>query len=133
MKSTALNTAEAELMAASEACREAVSLRGLCEEHGHPQQKPTVLKMDNTAAIAIAEDPQMHDKSKHIHRRHLYIRELVAEGIIEPKYVKTGENTSDIFTKPLPRKEFEYLKVLSALCAGLAPKVHLGILRVNLD
>ena len=48
-----------------------------------------------------------HAKSKHIHRRELKIRELVADGTIKPKYVKSEDNTADIFTKPLGRVAFQ--------------------------
>ena len=47
-----------------------------------------------------------YEKSKHIHRRDLFIRELVERGVVEPKYVKTAENVADALSKPLSRGLF---------------------------
>jgi hypothetical protein len=106
-QSIALSTFEAETMAASLACCEAVWLRNLFEELGFPPAGPTVLYLDNSAAIDLAHDPVHHASAKHIKRRELFIRELVADNVIKPIYVKTADNTADIFTKPLDRKVFQ--------------------------
>eukprot|EP00965_Chrysotila_dentata_P192290 6175089-Pleurochrysis_carterae.AAC.3 len=45
--------------------------------------------MDHSGAINLAHDPVRHAKSKHIHRRELTIRELIADGTIKLKYVKS--------------------------------------------
>ena len=55
-QSIALSTFEAETMAASLACCEAVWLRNLFEELGFPPAGPTVLYLDNSAAIDLAHD-----------------------------------------------------------------------------
>ena len=105
--STALHTAQAEIMAASLACCEAVHQREFHEEVGFPQKGPTILRMDNSAAIDMSYDPVSHASTKHIQARDLHIRDLVRDGLIKPIHVKTADNTSDIFTKPLQRKAFQ--------------------------
>ena len=40
-------------------------------------------------------------------RRELFIRELVNDKVVKPLYIKTNQNVADIFTKPLPRKDFQ--------------------------
>ena len=55
----------------------------------------------------LAEDPVMHNKTKHILRKELKIRELVESGEVKVEYVESLKNFADFFTKPLPRKEFE--------------------------
>ena len=35
----------------------------------------------------------------HVHLRDLYVRELVTNGDVEIRYVKTNENIADFFTK----------------------------------
>jgi len=104
--SIALSTYQAEIMAGSLAACEAVSIRGICADIGFPQLTPTVLKMDNSGAIDLANDPVQHAKSKHIARRDLFLRELVERGIIVPKYVPTSANIADALTKPLDRSQF---------------------------
>ena len=106
-QSVALSTCEAEIMAGSLAACEAVFLRGLLTELGHAPPGPTVLRMDNSGAIDLAHDPVTHAKSKHIARRELKIRELVAEQVLAPVMVSSEKNVADIFTKPLPRITFQ--------------------------
>eukprot|EP00965_Chrysotila_dentata_P136961 4530061-Pleurochrysis_carterae.AAC.1 len=73
----ALSSCEAEIVAASEATKEAVYLRTLFEELGLPPQEPTPLSMDNKSAIDLAYNPEHHQRTKHIHRRHFFVREKV--------------------------------------------------------
>ena len=105
--STALSTQEAEIMAGSLAACEAVFLRGLLAFLGMPQADPTLIRMDNSSAIALAKDPVNHSKSKHILRRELHIRELYQRKIVDIKHVKSADNLADIFTKHLDRAAFQ--------------------------
>ena len=102
----AISPQHAEVTAGSVGACEGVSLRGILAELGHPQTVPTILKMDCSSAIDLASDPVSHSKSKHIHRRDLFIRELVDRGEIEVRHVPTAKNVADILTKPLQRGPF---------------------------
>ena len=102
-----LSTFEAEISAGTLAACEAVHLRSLLASLGYKPKGPTIIKIDNTAALRVAEDPVMHDKTKHILRKELKIRELVESGEVKVEYVESLKNFADFFTKPLPRKEFE--------------------------
>ncbi|GJW85231.1 retrovirus-related pol polyprotein from transposon TNT 1-94 [Tanacetum coccineum] len=65
----------------------------------------------------IAEEPLIgdfdaldeHSKSKHIDIRHHFIREQVEKGVVELYFVTTDYQLADIFTKALPREQFEFL------------------------
>ena len=70
----------------------------------------TPLGIDNKGALALAHDYVSNNKTKHIERRHLRIRELVEDGTIAPEYVPTEDNVADILTKPLGRRRFEKLR-----------------------
>ena len=61
---------------------------------------------DNQAAIALAYNPENHDKVKHVERRHFFIREKVEEGLLSVPYVRTVDNIADFFTKSLPKETF---------------------------
>jgi hypothetical protein len=87
-KSVALSTCEAEYVAASEASKEVMWLRQLLEAIGFPQEEPTTLFADNNGAICVSEDPYFHARVKHIHVRHHYVREKVAEKHIKLHYVQ---------------------------------------------
>ena len=52
----------------------------------------------------------LHSKTKQISIKYHMLREKVAEKEIRLEYVNTKEKIADIFTKPLPKKTFEYLQ-----------------------
>ena len=104
--SVAISTAEAEINAASEAASEAVHLAGIHADAGFPLNGPVVLYLDNKAAIDMAHDPTHLTKAKHIKRRSFFVRELVEDKQVEVQYVRSEDNTADIFTKPLKKRSF---------------------------
>ena len=104
--SVALSSCEAEIMAASEAAKEGIYLRGLLQELGHAGDEPVELGMDNQSAIAISYNPEHHSRTKHIDRRHFFVRECVENHKLRVPYVRSAENLADFFTKPLPAKQF---------------------------
>lgn len=61
----ALSTIEAEYMAATQACKEAIQIQRLLEEFGHKQPKITVY-CDSQSALHIARNPAFHSRTKHI-------------------------------------------------------------------
>eukprot|EP00965_Chrysotila_dentata_P140251 4636804-Pleurochrysis_carterae.AAC.1 len=69
----ALSSCEAEIIAASEATKEAVYLRSLFADLGLSAKEPTTLGLDNKSAIDLAYNPEHHQqRSKHIDRRHFF-------------------------------------------------------------
>ena len=108
--SVALSSCEAEIMALSEAAKEGVFLRRFLDELGVGSGSPTALATDNKAARDLAYNPEHHEKTKHIERRHFYVRELVeGEELIVP-FVATTANMADFFTKPLAGEAFFRLR-----------------------
>ena len=67
---------------------------------------PIELGVDNEAARELAYNPEHHERTKHIDRRHFFVREKVEEGVITVPYVNTDDNIADFFTKPLDAKKF---------------------------
>ena len=110
--SIAMSSTEAEIMAASIAAPEAVSLRGLLGDLQLHQSQPTTVGIDNQGAVALAKNYVSNSKTKHIERRHLKIRELVRDMAVRPEFVPTDLNVADILTKPLARPRFEKLRRL---------------------
>src|ERR1700722_18894706 len=72
--------------------------------------EPIPIYCDNKSAISISKNPVMHSKMKHIPINYHFLQEQVAEKNIRVEYVGTKEQVVDIFTKPLPREAFEYLR-----------------------
>ena len=100
----------AEIMAASEAAKEAVHLRLLYNELTQSEAKPTRLHLDCKAAIDTAYNPEHHSKLKHVQRRHFFIRQVAEDHQIVVPYVETDKNLADFFTKPLPARKFFELR-----------------------
>jgi hypothetical protein len=112
-----LSSMEAEYMAMTHATREAIWLRALLTEIGVPQHAPTVLHVDNQAALAFSQNRDFHMRTKHIAIRHYFCRDAVKNGDIAPQYIHTDRNLADLFTKALPAPRHRAL--VSQL--GLAP------------
>ena len=108
----ALSSCEAEIMAASEAAKEALHLRTVLKELDAADDSPMHLSVDNQSAIAVAYNPEHHSRMKHVERRHLFIRECVENLQIVVPFVSTHDNLADFFTKPLAHKKFFALRDL---------------------
>jgi hypothetical protein len=100
--SIALSSCEAEIVAGSEAAKEAVHLSGLGTELQAKGADPIDLFMDNQAGIRVAYNPEHFGRMKHVDRRHFYIREAVEDHKIRVPYVATGDNLADFLTKAQP-------------------------------
>ena len=69
-----------------------------------------VIYCDNTSAINISKNLVMHSKTKHIAIKYHFLRELVQEKEVRLEYVNTKEQIVGIFTRPLPKDAFLYLR-----------------------
>jgi transposase InsO family protein len=103
----ALSSTEAEYVCLSDGAREANWLRHLYQEIGFPEEKATLIYEDNQSALAIAENPCYHKRTKHFDIKHHYIRDQVQKGVITLQYLPTAQMTADILTKALPRQTHE--------------------------
>ena len=67
-RTIALSTIEAEFMAGSEACKELIWMRSVFRGLGllDDTTPPTILRGDNTGPIALAKNPEFHQRTKHI-------------------------------------------------------------------
>jgi len=104
-RSVATSSTEAEYIAADSCAREILwilrIIKSMEETFGIQASQSMDLHLDNQSAIAITRDPKDHNRTKHIDIQHHFIRDLVREGIIIPRYVKSKDNAADILTKPL--------------------------------
>ena len=113
---------EAEYIAISEAVKESIWLQGLLQEirksgitgdksgdtsgdtSGEGSHMAQILNSDNQGAISLAENPQNHQRSKHIDIKYHFVRHQVKEGRIDLRYLPTAQTTADVLTKALPRE-----------------------------
>ena len=106
----ATSSAHAEIIALSEGAKECVHLQEFTDEVCPPTVRPMTLATDNKAARDLAYNPEYHDRTKHIARRHFYVREVVEDHAIRVPFVATHENLADFFTKYMPPKKFFALR-----------------------
>ena len=107
---TADSSTVAEFIATHLAAKEIMWARSLLEEMGYTQSDPTVLGEDNMSTIAMINNDCNGQKTKHIAIRFNLIREQVQNSQIKLQHLSTTEMTSDILTKALDPKPFEYLR-----------------------
>ena len=84
--------------------------RSLLEVMSYPQSDPTVLGEDNISTIAMINNDCNGQKTKHIAMRFNIIHKQVQKSQVQLQYLSTKEMTSDILTKVLDPKPFEYLR-----------------------
>jgi hypothetical protein len=106
------STAEAEYRATSSIAQQISSYRIILEETGFTQSDPTIIFQDNQACIAMTNSVLCSSKSRHIKLDHHYIRQQVREGEVSLVYCPTEQMIADIFTKALPKPQFEKLRDL---------------------
>jgi hypothetical protein len=105
-----LSSAEAEYMAISAATQEILWIRQLLNEITFIQNQPTLLYIDNQAAIAISENDTHHSRTKHIDIRHHFIRDAIKDNTVKVKWINSQNQLADILTKGLGKLRFNYLK-----------------------
>jgi len=104
----ALSTCEAEYQAQTQAAKEAVWLRSLLQDLNPTEQTTyaTIIYCDNQSAIALAKDPKFHPRTKHIAIQHHWVREKIAEQVVDLEYIQTNKQVADGLTKALPKDTF---------------------------
>jgi len=111
----AVSSTEAEYVALAAGAKEAVWIRQFMTELGIQQHDPTDLFVDNTSAIKLAQNPEFHQRSKHIDVRFHFTRSLIEQEEIQVSYVSTLEQAADILTKPLQKTKQAEMRNLIGL------------------
>ena len=114
----ALSTAESEYIALSSALREVIYVINLLNElkgrgFNIPTPTPKVICKvfeDNKSCIEIATNHKTRPRTKHLSVRLHHFRSFVQQRLIVIEHVSTTQQVADIFTKPLPRVSFRYLR-----------------------
>jgi len=102
-QTVALSTVEAEYVATTEAIREIIWVGNFlrevrCDEY---LMKPSEILVDNQGAISLANNVILSDRIKHIVRIFSYMKDVINRKVVILRYVSSGENLADIFTKVL--------------------------------
>lgn len=106
-KAVALSTVEAEYMAACAASKEGVWQRAILDQVGVSTGHAMLILTDNQGAMALAKNPNHHQRSKHIDVRYHYVRQQVAKRTVRFDYVATADQAADQLTKPLSKVQHD--------------------------
>ncbi|MCO5592575.1 hypothetical protein L7F22_046578 [Adiantum nelumboides] len=95
----ATSSCEAECMAVFTTTVECVWLRRLMADLGVGQDTANTIYTDNQSALAVARNPVIHARTKHIEVHYHYVRERLSAREISLAYVPTQDNLVDLFYK----------------------------------
>lgn len=115
----ASSSTQAEYMAMYHTVTEVQWLTSFLNEIGQSKfcQCPVEIMVDNRAAMAIACNDNISDRSKHFRIKFFYIKETVENGEILFKYVSSEENIADLLTKPLSGIKTKHFCIKLDLCS----------------
>ncbi|KAG8499008.1 hypothetical protein CXB51_005388 [Gossypium anomalum] len=99
------STAEAEYRSLAHVTAEMVWIQSLLSELSAPKTKALVW-CDSVAAVAVAGNPVMHSKFKHIELDLFFVREKVANGVLQVGHISSQDQIADVLTKPLSEGMF---------------------------
>ena len=100
----------AETTMSAYAVHYALGQRMLDREIGRSSGKPTVVYTDNLATLQGTAMENVPLPQRYMAARRAVVRQAVDAGLVEVKKVDTADNLADMFTKPLPRDKFLYLR-----------------------
>ena len=62
--------------------------------------------MHRRGARDLSYNPEFHSRTKHVQRRHFFVRDMVEAFELVVPLVKTADNDADFFTKPMKPADF---------------------------
>ena len=111
-RSVATSSTESEYIAQSTNAKAAQWLAQILRDMECPELIGKTVRMlaDNQGAIALAKNPYLHDRSRHIDIQYHHVRNLVETKKLKIKYIPIADMTADGFTKPLNYTKFNMFK-----------------------
>ncbi|CAM8953744.1 unnamed protein product [Rhodiola kirilowii] len=101
----ALFSTEAEYIAAKEASKEAIWLKGILKEIDKYAYMPIIF-MDSQRALCLCKDPVYHERSKHIDVRYHFIRDMIESKEFEIRKILGDKTPADFGTKIVTDAKF---------------------------
>lgn len=106
----ARSSTEAEYRALTSAATEIIWLRRLLTDFDINTNTPTPIYCDNISAIALANNPIYHARTKHIEIDQHFIRACIQDNTITVHHINSTDQPADIFTKSLATNRFQLLR-----------------------
>jgi histone deacetylase 1/2 len=99
---------------------EAIWIESLLKELGVLQQRTPIIWCDNLGATYLTANPVFHARTKHIEIDFHFVRERVAAGELDVRFISSNDQLADVFTKPATRQMLDRFKTnLNLVCDSL--------------
>jgi histone deacetylase 1/2 len=98
------SSTEAEYKALANGAAEAIWVESLLKELGVSQQHTAIIWCDNLGATYLTANPVFHARTKHIEIDFHFVRERVASGDLDVRFISTRDQLADVLTKPATRQ-----------------------------
>jgi histone deacetylase 1/2 len=105
----ARSSAEAEYRSLAHVTAEILWIQTLLHELQVPTTTPIVL-CDNQSAVALAHNPILHARTKHMEIDLFFVREKVLAKQLQVLHIPGTDQWADLFTKPLSAAQFLNLR-----------------------
>ena len=105
------SSTEAEYKALANATAEMMWVQKLLQELKVPHPPAARLWCDNLGAKYLSANPIFHARTKHIEIDFHFVRERVAQKLLDIRFINTDDQLADGFTKPMSAykmKEFRF-------------------------
>jgi histone deacetylase 1/2 len=101
------SSTEVEYKSLANATTEVMWVQTLLTELGISHPLAARLWCDNIGATYLSANPVFHARTKHIEVDYHFVRERVARRLLDIKFIPTGDQVADGFTKPLTVRQLE--------------------------
>jgi histone deacetylase 1/2 len=99
------SSTEAEYKALANATAEVIWVQSLLTELGVSQSRVASLWCDNLGATYLSANPVFHARTKHIEVDYHFVRERVARRLLNIRFIPSGDQVADDFTKSLSLRQ----------------------------
>jgi hypothetical protein len=104
------SSTEAEYKALANATAEVIWVQTLLQELGVPQPRAACLWCDNIGATYLSANQVFNARTKHIEVDYHFVRERVAKKLLDIRFIPSGDQLADGFTKSLSTRKLEIFR-----------------------
>ena len=105
----ALSTVEAEYVTLGSYCIQNLWMKQQLRDFAI-KDSSVIIKCDNTSVINLTKNSILYSRAKHIEIKHHFIRDHVHNGDVNIQFIDFKNQLADIFTKPLEKSSFEFIR-----------------------